>query len=377
MRSTLLGLLLAASLGTAGAQEPAPDARDETAPLFTPDSDLASRLGALAGHPEGVRVPPAESVTVGDRRIPTGARVAGSVATADGDLHVFGEVDGDVLALDGDVVVHQGGRVRGDALAVSGRVRLEGGRVDGEMRMLSSLPTPALARAAAPSPTERTWRALSIAFGWLVMLALLGMGVLVLAGSYLDGVAETLSTRFAASFWTGLAGQLALLPALLVLSLALLVTVIGILLIPFAVVAFVLAVCGLLALGFLAIALVTGRALLRERGTGLAAQRVARLRAMLVGLVLFLGLWILAASFTWHPFAGLALRTIAVAVSWVAATLGFGATLLSRGGARRPRTMTAVAAAADAMAWQTPTPVSGVVAARRPTPAPRRTETTP
>jgi hypothetical protein len=374
MRPTLLGLLLAVSLGTAGAQDPA---RDESAPLFTRDSDLASRLGALAGHPEGVRVPPAESVTVGDRRIPVDARIAGSVATADGDLHVFGEVDGDVLALDGDVVVHEGGRVRGDALAVSGRVRLEGGRVDGEMRALSSLPSSAVARAAAPSPAERTWRALSVAFGWLVMLALLGMGVLVLAGSYLDGVTETLASRFAASFWAGLAGQLALLPALLLLSVGLILTVIGILLIPFAVVAFVLAVCGLLALGFLAVALLTGRALLRERGAGPAAERVARLRAMLVGLVLFLGLWILAASFTWHPFAGMALRTVAVAVSWVAATLGFGATLLSRGGARRPRTLATVAAAADAMAWQTPTPVTGVVAARRPTPAPRRTGTTP
>ena len=367
MRSTLLGLLLAISFGSVGAQEPA------RAPIFTSDSSLASRLDALAGHPEGVRVPAAESVTVGDRRIAPGERVAGSVATVDGDLHIFGEVEGDALALDGDVVVHEGGLVGGDALAVTGHVRLEGGRIRGELRSLSSLPPPAVARAADPSPASRTTRALSVAFGWLVMLALLGMGVLILAGSYLDGVADTLSTRFAQSFWAGLAGQLALLPALIVLSIALAVTLIGILLIPFAVVAFVLAVCGLLALGFLAVALVTGRALQRDRGSGTAVQRVTQLRAMLLGLVLFLGLWIVAAAFTWAPFAGMALRTIAVAVSWVAATIGFGATLLSRGGARRPRPSAAASPALDAMAWQTPTPVTGVVAARRPTPAPRGT----
>lgn len=367
MRATLIGLLLATTLGTAGAQEPA------RAPIFTPESDLASRLGALAGHPEGVRVPPAESVGVGDRRIAAGERVEGSVATVDGDLHIFGEVGADALALDGDVVVHEGGLVRGDALAVSGRVRLEGGRVLGELRALSSLPTPAVAQATDPTPMERTTRSLSVAFGWLVMLALLGMGVLVVAGSYLDGVAETLSTRFAQSFWAGLAGQLALLPALIVLSVALAVTIIGILLIPFAIVAFVLAVCGLLALGFLAVSLVTGSALMRGRGTDLAAQRAARLRAMLVGLALYVGLWIVAAAFSWAPFAGMALRTVAVAVSWVAATIGFGATLLSRGGARLPRARRAASPAADEMAWQTPTPVTGVVAARRPTPAPRGT----
>lgn len=366
MRATLTGLLLATSLGIAGAQEPAP------APIFTSDSSLVSRLEALAGHPEGVRVPAADSVSVGDRSVAPGARVAGSIATVDGDLHIFGEVDGDALALDGDVIVHAGGVVRGDALAVSGRVRLDGGTVLGELRSLSSLPPPAIARAAEPSPAERTTRALAVAFGWLVMLALLGMGVLILAGSYLDGVAETLSTRFAQSFWAGLAGQLALLPALIVLSIALAVTLIGILLIPFAVVAFVLAACGLLALGFLAVALVTGRALQRSRGAGVAAQRVVRLRAMLLGLVLYLGLWIVAAAFTWAPFAGMALRTVAVAVTWVAATIGFGATLLSRGGARHPRPA-ATSSAVDAMAWQTPTPVSGVVAARRPTPAPRGT----
>jgi len=65
--------------------------------------------------------------------------------------------------------------------------------------------------------------------------------------------------------------------------------------------------------------------------------------------------------------AALAAPAVAVAITWVAATAGLGAALVSRGGVRR-----AVAPAAQramqAASWATPTPVAGVVAARRPTP---------
>jgi hypothetical protein len=59
------------------------------------------------------------------------------------------------------------------------------------------------------------------------------------------------------------------------------------------------------------------------------------------------------------------LRAVALAGSWVALTFGAGAAILARAGtrregaARRPRPI-------DDLSWQTPTPVTGVVAARRP-----------
>jgi hypothetical protein len=84
-----------------------------------------------------------------------------------------------------------------------------------------------------------------------------------------------------------------------------------------------------------------------------------------------MGLWLLAAMFTWQPIAGAILRGIAMAVSWVAVTVGLGATLISRAGtkrldARRRAVSAARRPAPGDLSWQTPTPVTGVAAARRP-----------
>ena len=54
-------------------------------------------------------------------------------------------------------------------------------------------------------------------------------------------------------------------------------------------------------------------------------------------------------------------------MTYVAVTAGFGAALLSRGGTRRDAAVAqAPAPAMNAASWQTPTPVTGVVAGRRP-----------
>jgi hypothetical protein len=177
------------------------------------------------------------------------------------------------------------------------------------------------------------------------------------------------------AFWTGLGGQLLALPVLLVLTVALAVTVIGLLLIPFAMVAYLIALTGLLTLGFLATAHVTGRSIVHARTRGLS-ERGGALRALVLGVALFLSLWVVAAALTWLPAAATAVRAVALVVTWVAATAGFGAALRSRAGTRQDA-VPAVAAPSspirpleDSLAWQTPTPVGGVVAARRPTPAP-------
>ena len=101
------------------------------------------------------------------------------------------------------------------------------------------------AAAEVESPLRATRHALALSSSWLVILVLIGIGVLLFASDYLEGVADSLEGRFGRSFWAGVATQLALAPVLALLIVALAVTVIGILLIPFAIVAFVLAVAGL------------------------------------------------------------------------------------------------------------------------------------
>ncbi|MFL5576078.1 MAG: hypothetical protein ACJ79S_08940 [Gemmatimonadaceae bacterium] len=345
------------------------------------DSAAAALIARVRSDPNAFGLPPADSFTVGDRVVPADVTLPGTAAVARGDLDVFGTVDGNAIALGGDVVVHPGGRVRGDVLSVYGRVRAEGGTVDGEMRALQGpvgpLPRGLAAAAPAPvSPAAATARALKISLGWLVMLSLIGIGVLLFAERYLEGVVETVERAYSRAFWAGVVGELGLIPALLVLIVALAITLVGILLIPFAVVAFWLAAMGLLTLGFVAVAQVTGEALLRGRARSALTERGATLRALVTGIALYTGLWVVAAAFTWSPVVGGILRGLAFAITWVAATAGLGAALLSRAGTRRESERERAAPSRpptpESLDWQTPTPVTGVVAARRPTPAPMK-----
>lgn len=328
---------------------------------------LARDLELAEGDVQAPRFPPIDSVHQGGLIVEAGATRRGPVAAYRGDLIVRGTVDGDAMAIDGNVIVPTGGRVSGDAVAVRGRVRLEGGTIDGEMRTLSSFTSPA-AVAATRTPWQETTRALQIATTVFAIAIGLGIGILLLAGDTLHIVARTLEGSFSRSFVVGLLGQLAIAPVLGLGLVALAITIIGLLLIPFAAVAYVLAIVGMAVLGFIALAEVTGTAIAARR-PGASSTRGIALRALLIGTALYLGLWILAAAFTWQPLLGGILRVFAATVTWVAMTAGFGAVILSRGGQRRPQAALDEPSMQDIASWQTPTPVGGVAAARRPTPA--------
>jgi hypothetical protein len=366
--------------GTASPERTAESAAGAQATVEAPDSGKVRLSGTAVDSmqrlidrfrrdPEAVTLPPNDQIAIGGRSIAAGTQVDGPVAAAGGPLHVYGTVNGDAIAIGSDVIVHSGGRVTGNAVSALGAVTLLGGTVNGEMRQLTgALGSVPAAAARAETPTRSTRHALALSSSWLVILVLIGIGVLVFAGDYLDGVVDSLEGRFGRSFWAGIATQLALAPVLALLIVALAVTVLGILLIPFAVVAFVLAIAGLITLGFLAIARVTGESMAPAASKRYHA-RGAALRALVIGVTLYMGLWVVASAFAWAPMIETVLRVIAVAITWVATTAGLGAAVLSRGGTRRAVTPAAPLAAVNDIPWQTPTPVTGVVAARRPTPA--------
>ena len=350
---------------------PPAQAPPATAPVQAPSADdvaeLRERVEAFRERESWFGLPALADAPVGSRTIAAGDTVRGDVAITQGTLDVRGVVTGSVVVYGGDVVVHPGGRVNGDAIAVLGRVRVEGGRVDGEMRAVRGSLATAPAAAAAPGPMAMMRSELGLVVGWLTVLVLMGVGVLVFAGGPLEGVVESLERGFGRALLVGILAELALIPVLLLVVVALVVTILGILLIPFAVVAFVLGAAGLMMLGFLAVARVTGGAVLRRRAAQLS-ERGAMLRALVGGILLFLGLWLVAALLVPVPLAATAVRAIAFAVTWVAVTAGFGAALLSRGGTRRfTETLPLPQPEEDEMSWQTPTPIGGVVAARRPT----------
>lgn len=327
---------------------------------------LARELDLAEGDLQAPQFPSIDSVRQGGLTIAAGETRRGPVAVSRGDLVVNGTVTGDAMAIDGNVIVQTGGRITGDAVAVRGRVRLDGGTIEGEMRTLSNFSAPEVV-AVARTPWQETTRALQIATTVFAIAIGLGLGILLLAGDTLHAVARTLEASFSRSFIVGLVGQLAIAPVLALGLIALAITILGLLLIPFATVAYVLAVVGMAVLGFLALAEVTGTAI-AARKPGAGSARGVALRALLIGTAIYLGLWILAAAFTWQPVLGGILRVFAATVTWVAITAGFGAVILSRGGQRRPQAALEEPMQ-DIASWQTPTPVGGVAAARRPTPA--------
>jgi hypothetical protein len=362
VRATVIGLAVLAS--AAASQNLAGQSAQASTPAPAAVSGRAdsARQDSLSG---GTLAFGRDSISFGSRTIPAGSTVAGPVVVAGGDLTIRGTISGSAVALGSDVIISPGGRVTGDAVAVLGTVRLEGGQLGGRARSIGGVQSP-FTWGESTGPVEKsTAAALKLSVGWMIVLLLIGIGVLVFAGSYLDGVVDVLEQSFWRSLVVGVVGELALFPAMLLLIVGLAVTVIGILLIPFAAVAFVLAALGLLTLGFLSVARLTGHSITSPAAGRLSASGSA-LRALMIGVVAYLLLWIIAAAFTWAPVPSAVIRALAMVVTWVAVTAGFGAAILSRAGTRRDVSAPAPAASVDQIGWQTPTPVTGVAAARRP-----------
>lgn len=326
----------------------------------TPAQDTAALAQEIAKQRAAgeTHLPNAGRFTFGNRSIAEKTSVDGPIAVAHGNLDVYGTINGDAATLDGDIRVHRGGRITGDAWAAAGSVIIEGGVIEGQKRAFSAhLP----AAAQTPSRPLTTLETIKLTIGWFALLMIIGLGVMIFAEGNLDGVVLGLERGFAKSFWTGLVAQVVLLPALVVLVTALAITVIGVLLIPFAIVAYVIAAAGVITLGFLGVARLTGGAFTSDRGT--TSPRGVHLRALFMGLVVYLALWLAAAAFAWSPVIGSILRAIAIAITWVAATVGLGAAFTSRAGTVRPGA--GGKSSTDEFAWQTPTPVTGVAAATR------------
>src|SRR5690606_8634032 len=145
--------------------------------------------------------------------------------------------------------------------------------VGGEMRSMSALTVGPISDAPAPTTTETTKRSVSLSVGWYLVLALIGLAVVLFARSNLETISERIRTDFTRSFMYGLAGQILFVPALVLTIVALAITLIGLVAIPFAIVGFCLAAAGALALGFVAMSFVIGDAAMRWRGAAVGGGR--------------------------------------------------------------------------------------------------------
>jgi hypothetical protein len=315
-----------------------------------------------------------DSVIYGSRVVRAGEDVPGDVAVFHGTLEVGGTIHGDAVALDGRVVLHRGAHVTGDVVAIGGGVQNEGAQVDGVIRdidggMFGAVPWSRHVPRVM-SPASRA----GLVVGWLVILGIVGVAAALFARGNLEQIADRVQDDFGKSFMIGIVGQLAFLPVLVLVTVALAITIIGIIVIPFAIVALVLAIAGALALGFVTVAYITGTTVVARRTDGSALSQT--LQCIAVGLAIYGAIWAIAGVPSWGGALGGLVRLAAMLVTWAAVTVGFGATILARGGTRGTFTsaIPVPASQTDELSWQTPTPITGVAAARRPTPAPRSFE---
>jgi hypothetical protein len=326
---------------------------------------------ALRPHDGAIRVTvPNGTARLGDFSIGSNESVSGHLLVVQGTADIYGKLLGNLVTVEGDVVLHPGGVISGDILTLGGEVRDEGGEIGGEVRTFRSasvLEAPIEAHAPPPSALETVFRRLAGVVGVFLTLGALAFGLVLFGRPNLEVVSDTVSHSFGRAFATGLLGQLLLLPTFGMLVVGLILSVVGIVLLPFAVVVYALLVIVAAVGGYLAVAHAMGETYTRRRmALGAMIGSPNSYRYVLVGLGALAAFWMAWSVFGWVPVAGDLIRGAAILVTWLLGTAGFGAALLSRAGIREnfagrlipPEALT------DEYLWATPQ--FGVTAAKRP-----------
>ena len=337
---------------------------DATALAAPPGSD--PRLAALLARPERLaRLARALDdldrsefrLHVGeDALIGVGEIARGTVVVVDGDLELRGELDGDVVVVGGALRLAEGGRVSGDVRLSDARIVRDGGEVLGEVvevradreQLRSELRRELrreieIARDDGPSrfsPVRRIARGIGgVITDLLVVLVVgvLGGGLAVHFGrEQLEVVAETARRAPLRAGTVGLAGAFLTVPAWILGALALVITIVGILAVPFWLVLFPLAVALAVGVGYLGVAQAVGEWVARQRYSRLEWVRISNPYSTVVAGVGTLMLASVASHVIelvgFLGFVSGLLAATGVLVSLAAALVGLGAVLLTRGG---------------------------------------------
>ena len=328
---------------------------------------IGRQLEALDGGTDLAEAVRSSPVHIGDVRVASGQKVDGDLVVYRGDADVFGEVAGSVIALFGDVTYHRGAVIGKNAVSIGGQVQDRGGKVHGDVKTisradLSSATSEELAVAhelaapqAPPSALDTVFTDVRNVVAVFVAFAMLGFGTVFFGRRYIEVIADTASHSFGRSFVVGLLGQLLLLPTFAMLVVGLVFTLVGILLLPFAIVAYVIAAMLACVGGYLAVAHAIGETFTRRRmAHGAFVSAPNAYGYLFAGLVGLLGLWAAAALTGWMGPVVILFRIAAIIVTWLAATTGFGAVLLSRAGLRESFSGRHYGEMSDEYLWATP-----------------------
>ncbi len=226
-----------------------------------------------------------------------------------------------------------GKKVRGEVIAKPGQARLMAslasvsGGTQSQIKVIAQQARVVVARPIARQYRNHTGRSIGMAVGWLLIVALVGFILMSFRADKLEIVIRTMQGGIGKSIGTGLLGQIAIVPGAVAVVVLLAATLIGIVLIPLGLMAFMFLVAGIAMFGFIAVATMTGAALTRNSQDDTAHG--AMLRSFLTGTAIYLGMWFVVAALSGIPLLGAMLASFASAVTFMAVTAGFGAVLLS------------------------------------------------
>jgi len=299
-----------------------------------------------------------------DLLIPADETIAGTMVVIDADLTVEGRIEGDVVVVEGSIRVREGGQVTGDIRLVDSRydgvdassldgriIRIESddadlGRLD-ELGDLEDLEE--RIREEVRGELRREFRGFTsfhtLARGVgdvvgdvmaLLIIAMLALGVVYFAKDNLELVADTAQRSPMRAGMVGVAGAFLVLPTWLLGCVALVVSVVGIIALPFWLLLFPIAVALGAGLGYLAVA--------RNIGEWVAAKEISGLEwmkptntfyAVVTGVGTLIAFSVASNILDILPFFGFfsglfaTLGAMATAATFL---IGFGAVLLTRGG---------------------------------------------
>jgi hypothetical protein len=252
-----------------------------------------------------------------------------------GSARIDGRAVDDVVVVGGSLHLGPKGVVEGNAVSVGGRVILEpGATVRGEIDD-NSFPSISIGPSIAFGPDwigSGSWA--GFAFWGSVFRLAFTLGVALVITLIAPGWISSISSRSpGASILTGLAVEVLFVPALVVLIVALIVSIVGIPLlaaIPFALAAFAF----IWVAGFTGVAVRIGRAL-RGRGDSMEVSVID----FLIGYTIIIGVTVLAQvmayAFGWVTPTTWPMRSAGLLVEYVAWTVGLGAAVTSLFAPRR------------------------------------------
>ncbi|HSU12594.1 polymer-forming cytoskeletal protein [Longimicrobium sp.] len=332
------------------------------APAGAPAADVAAAPQVLAPAPlpaePAVPQPEGSRIAFNGLTVPAGKVVDGDVVAPFGDVRVEGEVMGDVTVGRGNLVLAHGAVIHGDAVVNGGgKLFNEGGRVFGEMRVNSSDDDGAGRAAPADEGRGRGRReaaeAMRMRHGWWgsmtegfeglvsaltlgLILCGIGAALVFYALPQLERVSHTVRRDAGRSFGIGIAANFLTLPAFIIGIVVLAVTLIGIPLLLLYIPLFGVALAAAGGLGVLGVAHALGERT-AEQGGSFASMRRNAYTYVFTGVGVLVAPQILGNLLKLTGFLGwlgMIVNGFGYMVLWLAATIGFGAVVLTRAGTR-------------------------------------------